>query len=135
MSKAICEWCEALGKSHEDFREGDIVTWDMVQHTYWGDGNLHYKKAAYCPMCGRPLSNRLETALCVDDAESIFRFAENGMKLSETAQSMFVHRNTLIYRLDRIRRTTGLNPYLFYDLCQLQAMARYILGKEGAVER
>ena len=132
MPKMTCDWCEALRKSHEDFHEGDLVAWDMVQHTYWGDGNLHYKKAVYCPMCGKPLSKNLEMALSVDEAESIFYFAENSMKLTDTAQAMFIHRNTLVYRLDKIRRTTGLNPYWFYDLCKLVPMAKYVLEKKGA---
>ena len=132
MPKMTCDWCEALGKSVEDFQPGDLVAWDMVPHTYWGDGKWYYQKAVYCPMCGRPFFKNLETALSVNDAESIFHFAENRMNLSETARAMFIHRNTLIYRLDKIQSATGLNPCRFYDLCKLVPMAKYILDKKGS---
>lgn len=135
MSKVMCEWCEALDKSPEDFHDGDLVTWDMVQHTYWGDGKWYYQKAVYCPMCGRSLSKRTESEMTLAEAESVLQFAENGMRVSETAQHMFIHRNTLIYRLDKIKRVTGLDPYWFYDLYRLVPLARGVLGKARSEER
>lgn len=36
-------------------------------------------------------------------------FLANGMNIAETARSMYMHRNTLIYRLNTIRRLTGLD--------------------------
>ena len=35
--------------------------------------------------------------------------------VSETARKMFLHRNTLIYRLDKIENATGLNIRKFAD--------------------
>ena len=34
---------------------------------------------------------------------------ENSLNVSETARKLFVHRNTLVYRLGRIRKVTGLD--------------------------
>lgn len=130
MSKIACDWCEAFDKSVEDFKVGDLLAWDMVPHTYWGDGKQYYQKAVYCPMCGRHLSHRINAALHEDDAESILALAAYGMKISEAAQALYVHRNTLIYRLDRVRRTTGLNPYNFTDLGHLVPMAKHKLKSE-----
>ena len=42
-------------------------------------------------------------------------FLGNNLNLSETARSTFVHRNTLTYRLDKIRRVTGLDLRNFSD--------------------
>lgn len=42
-------------------------------------------------------------------------FMENGLNVSETARKMFLHRNTLIYRLDKIENATGLNIRKFAD--------------------
>lgn len=42
-------------------------------------------------------------------------FLENNLNVSETARSLFVHRNTLGYRLDKIERTTGLDIRKFTD--------------------
>ncbi len=36
-------------------------------------------------------------------------FFENNLNVSETSRKLFVHRNTLVYRLDKIRKLTGLD--------------------------
>ncbi len=36
-------------------------------------------------------------------------FFENGMNVSETARKLYMHRNTLIYRLNKIKKTTGID--------------------------
>ena len=46
------------------------------------------------------------------DQETLFtihKFFENNLNVSETARKLFVHRNTLVYRLEKIRRLTGLD--------------------------
>ena len=42
-------------------------------------------------------------------------FFENNLNISETARKMYLHRNTLGYRLDKITRTTGLDVKTFDD--------------------
>jgi carbohydrate diacid regulator len=36
-------------------------------------------------------------------------FFENNLNVSETSRKLFVHRNTLVYRLDKIKKLTGLD--------------------------
>ena len=46
------------------------------------------------------------------DQETLFtinKFFENSLNVSETSRKLFVHRNTLVYRLEKIRRLTGLD--------------------------
>ncbi len=46
------------------------------------------------------------------DQESLFtiqRFFENNLNVSETSRKLFVHRNTLVYRLEKIKKITGLD--------------------------
>ena len=46
------------------------------------------------------------------DAETLFtiqRFFENNLNVSETSRGLFVHRNTLVYRLEKIKKLTGLD--------------------------
>ena len=46
------------------------------------------------------------------DQETLFtiqKFFENNLNVSETSRKLFVHRNTLVYRLEKIRRLTGLD--------------------------
>ncbi|MEA5050536.1 MAG: helix-turn-helix domain-containing protein [Oscillospiraceae bacterium] len=46
------------------------------------------------------------------DQETLFtiqRFFENNLNVSETSRGLFVHRNTLVYRLEKIKKLTGLD--------------------------
>lgn len=46
------------------------------------------------------------------DKETLFtiqRFFENNLNVSETSRGLFVHRNTLVYRLEKIKKLTGLD--------------------------
>ena len=52
------------------------------------------------------------------DAETLFtiqRFFENNLNVSETSRGLFVHRNTLVYRLEKIKKLTGLDLREFDD--------------------
>lgn len=44
---------------------------------------------------------------------------ENDLNVSATARSLFMHRNTLIYRLNKVRALTGLDPCSFGDAMTL----------------
>lgn len=47
--------------------------------------------------------------------QTIDKFFENNLNVSETSRQLFVHRNTLVYRLDKIERITGLDLRKFDD--------------------
>ena len=52
------------------------------------------------------------------DKETLFtihKFFENNLNVSETARKLFVHRNTLVYRLEKIKKITGLDLREFDD--------------------
>lgn len=54
----------------------------------------------------------------LDDEESmstINKFFENNLNISETARQLYVHRNTLVYRLERIEKIIGLDIRKFDD--------------------
>ena len=46
---------------------------------------------------------------------TINKFFENNMNVSETSRQLFVHRNTLVYRIERIQESTGLDLRCFDD--------------------
>ena len=46
---------------------------------------------------------------------TIQKFFEKNLNVSETARRLFIHRNTLVYRLDKIQRLTGLDLRTFDD--------------------
>ncbi|HET7628859.1 MAG TPA: sugar diacid recognition domain-containing protein [Bacillales bacterium] len=55
-----------------------------------------------------------------DFRETLVVFFENDLNLSRTAKQLFIHRNTLIYRMDRIKEITGYDPRRFKDAVTLQ---------------
>jgi len=54
-------------------------------------------------------------ALDQDTLDTINKFFENNLNVSETARKLFVHRNTLVYRLEKIKKLTGLDLREFDD--------------------
>ncbi|MCR5320101.1 MAG: helix-turn-helix domain-containing protein [Lachnospiraceae bacterium] len=46
---------------------------------------------------------------------TIYKFFENNLNVSETSRQLFIHRNTLVYRLDKLQKMTGLDLRVFED--------------------
>ena len=46
---------------------------------------------------------------------TIDKFFENSLNVSETSRQLFIHRNTLVYRLDKLQKSTGLDLRVFDD--------------------
>lgn len=46
---------------------------------------------------------------------TINKFFENSLNVSETSRQLYIHRNTLVYRLDKIQKSTGLDLRVFED--------------------
>ena len=46
---------------------------------------------------------------------TIHKFFENNLNVSETSRQLYIHRNTLVYRLDKLQKSTGLDLRIFED--------------------
>ncbi|MBO6066025.1 MAG: helix-turn-helix domain-containing protein [Lachnospiraceae bacterium] len=46
---------------------------------------------------------------------TINKFFENSLNVSETSRELYIHRNTLVYRLDKLQKSTNLNLRVFDD--------------------
>ena len=46
---------------------------------------------------------------------TISKFFENNLNVSETSRQLYIHRNTLVYRLDKLQKSTGLDLRVFED--------------------
>ncbi len=63
-------------------------------------------------------------------------FFKNNLNISETSRKLFIHRNTLIYRLEKIKNLTGLDLKIFDDAIifkialMVQKYLDYIIEKE-----
>ena len=58
---------------------------------------------------------------------TIETFFDNSLNLSETARKLYIHRNTLVYRLEKVQRTIGLDLRNFDDAVPFKMMM--LLGK------
>ncbi len=63
-------------------------------------------------------------------------FLESDLNLSETSRALFIHRNTLSYRLDKIERLTGLDIRKFPDAVTFRVMTilSKLLSSRGGIE-
>lgn len=52
--------------------------------------------------------------------ETLQTFFDFNLSITETAKHLFVHRNTLIYRIKKVKEVTGLDPQNFTDAVKLQ---------------
>ncbi len=72
------------------------------------------------------------------DQETLFtinKFFENNLNVSETARQLYVHHNTLVYRIERIQESTGLNIRSFDDALTFKIalmVANYMKYLDGA---
>ncbi len=86
--------------------EKDIISFDNL-----GIGRLIYQLPI--TLCEMFLSEVFKKG-SIDslDQETLFtiqKFFENNLNVSETSRKLFVHRNTLVYRLEKIKKLTGLD--------------------------
>ena len=72
------------------------------------------------------------------DEETLFtiqKFFENNLNVSETSRKLFVHRNTLVYRLEKIKKLTGLDLREFDNAIVLKValmVKQYLKSRETA---
>lgn len=64
-------------------------------------------------------SKSVQVELGEEYRETILAFFENDLNISETSRKLFVHRNTLVYRLDKIKKLTGLDISKFEQAVKL----------------
>jgi len=84
---------------------------NIVAYENLGLGRLIYQLPA--TMCDMFLAeifkkNGIE-ALDRETLDTILAFFDNSLNISETSRKLFVHRNTLVYRLEKIKKLTGLD--------------------------
>ncbi len=90
---------------------------NIVQYNKLGLGRLIYQLPLQ--MC-RMFIHEIFGGKSPDDfdletLQTINKFFENNLNVSETARQLFIHRNTLVYRLDKLQKLTDLDIRIFDD--------------------
>ena len=71
------------------------------------------------------LSDEIISVLKDDDLYAcIDAFFKNNLNVAETSRNAFLHRNTLLYRIDKIHKLTGLNIRNFEDAITFKLLAK-----------
>ena len=65
------------------------------------------------------------------EAKIIIALADNGLRAERAAKTIPMDRNSVVYRIRKIRKETGRDPLDFHDMCWLLPMAKTTLGKYG----
>jgi carbohydrate diacid regulator len=67
----------------------------------------------------------------------INEFFDNNLNISETSRKLFVHRNTLVYRLGKIKKVTGLDLREFDQaiVFKVALMVKKYLDSQKATRR
>ena len=112
VSKSYKEASMALDVGKVFYVERNILAYNEL-----GIGRLiHQLPVSLCDMFLKEVFDGDIQGL-FDDEEltTVFSFFENNLNISETARQLFVHRNTLVYRLEKIQKKTGLDVRKFDD--------------------
>ncbi|MCR2822579.1 CdaR family transcriptional regulator [Lederbergia panacisoli] len=72
------------------------------------------------PKLGEPFSNRIVQGSIKNHIETLQAFFDCNFNIKEAAEKLFIHRNTLIYRLNKIKEESGYDPQNFKDAFALQ---------------
>ena len=112
VSKSYKEAHLALDVGKIFFEEKDIIAYNTL-----GIGRLIYQLPI--PLCKMFIREIFEGKSPDDFDEetltTINKFFENSLNVSETSRQLYIHRNTLVYRLDKIQKSTGLDLRIFED--------------------
>ncbi|MDO4170352.1 MAG: helix-turn-helix domain-containing protein [Lachnospiraceae bacterium] len=90
---------------------------DVVAYSNLGIGRLIYQLPL--PLCKMFIKEIFENKSPDDFDEetlaTINKFFENNLNVSETSRQLYIHRNTLVYRLDKLQKQTNLDLRIFED--------------------
>ncbi len=90
---------------------------NIVAYSNLGIGRLIYQlPMSLCKMFIKEIFNGASLEEFDEETLStINKFFENNLNVSETSRQLYIHRNTLVYRLDKIQKVTNLDLRVFED--------------------
>lgn len=112
VSKSYKEAMMALDVGRSFYAEKTVLAYSEL-----GIGRLiHQLPLSLCDMFLKEVftGNALEM-LDEETLSTVNLFFENNLNISESARKMYIHRNTLVYRLEKLQKITGLDVRVFDD--------------------
>ena len=112
VSKSYKEAKMALDVGKIFYSEKRIIAYSTL-----GIGRLIYQlPISLCEMFMHEVfGDNIPASLDEETLPTINKFFENNLNVSETSRQLYVHRNTLVYRLEKLQKSTGLDIRKFDD--------------------
>ena len=112
IAKSYQEAKMALEVGRIFYAEREIIAYNLL-----GIGRLIYQlPMSLCEMfIHEVFGDEIPDVFNEENNVTIQKFFENNLNISETARQLYVHRNTLVYRLERLERVIGLDIRKFDD--------------------
>lgn len=117
-----------LGGLRKSYQEAKLSL--RVGSRVWGKGRVYHIKdvGMFVTLANIGQEHKAELAhqilypLLKDEQlhKTVQTFLSSGLNLTDAAQRLHIHRNTLIYRLDKTKKLIGLDPRVFDDALQIK---------------
>lgn len=138
MSRHLRELADRFKEAQVAIEVGKVFDTEktVIHYENLGIGRLIYQLPT--TLCEMFLSevfrkNPIES-LDQETLYTINKFFENNLNVSETSRKLFVHRNTLVYRLEKIKKLTGLDLREFEHaiVFKVALMVKKYLNSQGS---
>lgn len=112
VSRSYKEACMALEVGRVFYVEKSILAYNEL-----GIGRLiHQLPSSLCEMFLKEVFDETGSGQFEkEELTTVYTFFDNNLNISETARQLYIHRNTLVYRLEKIQKKTGLDVRIFDD--------------------
>lgn len=128
FSVGIGQYYPDLGGLRKSYQEAKLAL--TVGTKVWDTGQVYHIKQVgmFVTLANVAQERKAELAhqilhpLLRDEQlyKTVQTFLQSGLNLTEAAEKLHVHRNTLIYRLDKTKKVIGLDPRVFDDALQIK---------------
>lgn len=117
VSKSFKEAQMALDVGKIFYEEKNVIPYNTL-----GIGRLIYQlPTSLCEIFMEEIfGDNIPDDLDEETLTTINKFFENNLNVSETSRQLYVHRNTLVYRIEKLQKSTGLDIRVFDDALTLK---------------
>lgn len=90
---------------------------DVLDYETLGIGRLIYQlPLSLCEMFVHEVfGDSMPKELDEETLSTVYKFFENNLNISETSRQLYIHRNTLVYRMEKLKEAIGLDMRVFED--------------------
>jgi carbohydrate diacid regulator len=124
----VGQYYQDLGGLRKSYQDAKLAL--EVGSKVWGLGKIYHIKQVGMFITLAPASQDRKAELAHQILSPLLRdeqlfktvqvFLTSGLNLTEAAEKLHIHRNTLIYRLDKTKKRVGLDPRHFDDALQIK---------------